>query len=300
MNVSVIDIGSNTVKATIFSLLENKKRTVIDYKGYKSKLVACVEEIDGMRVMSSEGISRLNSSLKGLMDFSAMHSCERIYAFATASLRGIENTEEVLSSVKETVGLDIEILTGEEEAMCSLRGLLSDEITLGIKSGVMIDMGGGSTEVVYFSDGNEPLLKSLPFGCVSLYEKFVSGEIPTAEEIKAIEKYVAKELLGCQYAKNTECSMFIIGGSGRAVVKIVNGKKGNMRLKADGSDFTAVLGRFSDKDFLASVEELIPGRSQTVCPAAVAYRTIASFVSPTSIFVSESGVREGYLEKILP
>lgn len=300
MKVSVIDIGSNTVKATVFSLLSARKRTVVDYKGYKCKLIACVEEKNGIRILSEEGLSRLTDALSGLVEFSASYSCEKIFTFATASLRGIENSADVLTTVKETLGLDIEILTGEEEALCSLRGLLSDEITEDVDSGIMVDMGGGSTEVVYFSNGSLPKLKSLSFGCVSLYERFVKNDFPTDEEISAIEKYVAGELLNCDYAKGVGCPMFLIGGSARAVGKISYGKDSKNILRADGSDFSAVLKKFRDPEFAQKAESIVPGRSLTVSPAAVAYRKIASFVAPSAIFISESGVREGYLEKILP
>ena len=194
MNVSVIDIGSNTVKATIFNVGEGKCRSTLDYRGYKAKLISDVCERDGRRFLSNEGIDKLLDALYKLIEFSSFNSCELIFAFATASLRGLDNINEILNCVKSKLDLDIEVLSGEEEALCSLRGLLNDEITEGINEGVMVDMGGGSTEIVYFSNGSTPKLKSLPFGCVSLYERFVKGDVPTEEESKAIEDAINKVL----------------------------------------------------------------------------------------------------------
>lgn len=300
MNVCVIDIGSNTIKASIFKIQKNCTNKVLGYKGIKAKLVSFVEEKDGERILSSVGTEILHTSLAELLRFSEEFSCYTIYAFATASLRGICNADSVISQVKDSFGLTIEILSGEEEALCSLRGVLSDYDIGEVKEGIMVDMGGGSTEVVYFANGIDPIIVSLPFGCLSLYNNFVKGSIPTYAEKKSIETYVAKQLQKCKFAENSHVPMYLVGGSGRAVSKLINGNKGKKTLRADGGDFVKVTEMLSDTEFFKKAEEIIPGRTTTVSPASVAYYAIVKYVKPTKVTVTDSGVREGYLEKILP
>ncbi|MBR6633653.1 MAG: hypothetical protein IKL05_05055 [Clostridia bacterium] len=300
MKVSVIDIGSNTVKATIFKISNKGKRSVLCHKGFKSKLITYVEEREGKRFLNDMGEVELYRAVSELIAFSQANSCENVFAFATASLRNVENSKEIVQKLNEKFSLQVEILTGEEEALCSLRGLLTDAEAEYIQEGIMIDMGGGSTEIVYFTNGELPKLVSLPFGCLSLYERFVGGDIPDESEAEQIENYVRAELEKCKYISNLSVPVFLIGGSGRAVSKIINSGTGKKSLRSDGSDFTKILEKFKDADYLSKAEEIIPGRALTVCPASIAYRTIVRLVRPTSITVSNSGVREGYLEKILP
>ena len=298
MKICVIDIGSNTVKASVFKLLNNGRRNVEGYKGFKAKLVALIDEKDNGRFLSNEGKDVLYNSFGELIAYSEELNCDRVYAFATASLRNVSNSNEVLEEIERRFGVKVEILSGEEEALCSLRGLLSDECAEGVNEGVMIDMGGGSTEVVYFSNGIEPIIRSLNFGCLSLYKRFVKGEFPTSIERENVEKYVKKELVACDYVKSLDVPVFLIGGSARAVLKLASSK--GRTLRANGSDFESVLTYFDDKDAADRAENIIPGRVTTVCPAAIAYNTLIKFICAKSVTVSESGVREGYLEKILP
>lgn len=300
VNVCVIDIGSNTVKASIFEIDSDGKKKSVDFCGHKIKLVSMIEEVNGNPVLSDHGIDALCDSVQQLLTFADNNKCSTVHAFATAIMRKVSNAAKITAMLEESFSLSVDVLSGEEEALCSLRGLLSEEGMEGVREGIMVDMGGGSTEIVHFMNGSSPAVISLNFGCVSLQQEFLHGNVPTDEEIALIESYVLNELQKCQYVKSLQIPLYLIGGSARAISKIINGDSGKLSLRHDGSDFTTVLNKFRLKNFLQEAENIIPGRIQTVCPAAIAYRTIARFAEASSITVSESGVREGYLEKILP
>ncbi|MBE6700763.1 MAG: hypothetical protein E7582_02600 [Ruminococcaceae bacterium] len=300
MNVCVIDIGSNTIKATIFSISKNRTKKTLSFKGHKAKLGLYKAHTEDGVYLSGEGILVLCESVSDLISFAEKHNCDSVYAFATASLRGLLNAQEILDLLFEKYSLKVEILSGKDEALYSLKGLLSDEDTYNVKSGVMIDMGGGSTEIVYFDSGKTPKIVSLPFGCLNLYEEYVKDTIPTDEEILKIENHVQKELKNCTFIKGINEPVFLIGGSARAVLKIVKTCVNRDKLRSDSGDFTLVIDKMREEDFFNNAEKLIPGRTTTVTTGAVAYRTILNFIAPSSVTVSLSGVREGYLEKILP
>lgn len=300
MNVCVIDIGSNTVKATVFSINSSGIKKAIGYKGFKAKLITYVKEENGEKVLDREGVNILYDAIRSLIAFAEENLCENVYAFATASLRGLANAAQILQEIYNMFLLNVDILSGEEEALCSLKGLLNSECCVDLNEGIMVDMGGGSTELVYFRNGSAPVMKSLPFGCLSLYSGFVKGNIPTVAEESEIINFVNKVIYGCNFAKSKNIPMFLIGGSGRAIGKVVEHFFPGKRLKADGSDFTFVIGKLRDTQFFDIAESIIPGRSATVVPASIAYRCLCEYVSPSSILISDSGVREGYLEKILP
>ena len=291
MNICIIDIGSNTVKASIYSVIGKTHRREIAYKGNKEKLITYVDE---NKFMSEEGIRRLNSSLEGLLSFSEEHGCQKVFAFATASLRGVQNSEYIVESIFEKYSLHIDILSAEDEALCSLRGLLTDPEASQVKNGIMIDMGGGSTEIVLFENGKMPQINSLNFGCLSLNELSVSRE--------ELSKIIKKELLKCSYVKNSSCPLFLIGGTARAVLKIINVEKNTLsnNLRTDGIDFSYIADNMHNEKFIDFVKKVVPSRANTVFSGALAYSEIIKFIKPTAVIVSDSGVRDGYLERILP
>ncbi len=285
MNVCVIDIGSNTVKASVYKVTKSTNKTELAFKGNKEKLITY---IDSERKMSDEGINKLRNAIKTLLDFSKEYNCERVFAFATASLRNVTNAEEIINIIYSEFEIEIEILSEEEEALCSLKGLLSDPETSGVNNGIMIDMGGGSTEIVLFENGKEPIIKSLKFGCLSLSEN--------------IKETVNSELLKCLFAKDANCPVYLIGGTARVVVKLINliKKQDTKILKSDLSDFDRIIDNIHNEEFIDFVRKVSPQRVTTVFSGALAYREIINFIKPTKIYVSDSGVRDGYLERILP
>ena len=294
MNVCIIDIGSNTVKASVYKIISKSRRQEIAYKGSKEKLITCIDN----GIMNDEGIKRLCNSLESLLSFSTEYKCERIFAFATASLRNVNNADDIIDIVENKFGVTIEILSEEDEALCSLKGLLSDFSMSGIDKGVMIDMGGGSTELVTFENGKMPKIRSMKFGCLSL----IDDEFGKDNYEYNIRKTVKKELEKCTFAKDIHFPVFLIGGTARAVNKILNVMDGTDKnnLRTDGMDFERIAREYNKPSFRAFLEDIVPYRQDTVVSGAIAYSEIINFIKPVSVSVSESGVRDGYLEKILP
>lgn len=299
MNVAVIDIGSNTVKASVYKIIGKNRRIELGYKGYKDALITC---IDGNGNVTQEGINRLSSTIEKLILFSKEFDCDNIYAFATAALRKAKNASEIISLIDERYGILVDVLSESEEAIYSLKGLLSSP-ELGLyKNGIMVDMGGGSTEIVMFENGRAPILKSFCFGCLSLIDAFCEGGEPTKTYISDISQYVKKELQSFEVIQNSNLPLFLIGGTARAVLKISNFLKGTSFnfVKSDGSDFKTIFEKCEESDFKSILSDIIPERSKTVVSGSVAYYEIVKYIAPVSVVVSDSGVREGYLERILP
>ncbi len=299
MKCSCLDIGSNTIKISIFEKRQKHWRTAF-YQGEQTGLISYVEKTENSRVLSSEGIEALCSALERLISFSKEKGVDTIFAFATASLRGIDNTDEVLACVMERIGLSVEILSEEEEALCSLKGLLCDERCEGVEEGVMIDMGGGSCEIVHFKNGYTPEIVSLKIGCLDLTNKFISDFPPKISETKKIKEYVKTELEKCPFFKNLNCSVYLIGGTARAVGKLSCSLKPRNKEQFSITDFDMIVRGMCEEDSVRQkAKEIIPKRLYNVTAGAAAYSEILKFITPAAVFVSESGVREGYLERIL-
>ncbi len=299
MRVSCLDIGSNTIKINVFEKKHNRWSTA-KFMGEPTGLISYIEKNEDGRVLTDKGLDVLLSTLERLIAFSEENASERLFVFATASLRGVDNVEDVITAVKNRFGVTIDVLSGEEEALCSLRGLLCDERCEGISEGVMIDMGGGSSEIVYFKNGADPKIISLPFGCLSLTNQFVSDFPPKISECEMIRKHIKEHLIKCDYAKNLNCPVFLIGGTARAVGKLSLKLVPRNREVFIIADFEKIAQGMCKSDFVRdTAAELIPKRLYTITAGAAAYSQILEFISPSGVYISESGVREGYLERIL-
>lgn len=299
MKCSCIDIGSNTIKVSVFEKKGKHWQTRAFY-GEQTRLVSYIVENNGKRILSQDGVSALIGALENMLSFSHENLADSVFAFATASLRGVENADEICERVKNELGIVIDIISGHEEALCSLKGLLNEEICESVDEGVMIDMGGGSCEVVYFKNGHEPEIVSLPVGCLLMTNRFLKDFPPKEEDISILRKFVAEELGKHKFLKNLSCPIYLIGGTARAAVKIVKKYKGLKRQVFNLGDFdTITIKMCTDEQFVRLCQEEIPKRVTTVTAGTAAICEVIKFVGAKQIYLSESGVREGYLERIL-
>ena len=170
-----IDVGSNTIRLSIYQcetdgikLLLNKK-TMAGLAGY-------VE--DG--ALSPKGVHKACSVLNSYKDIVHNFGIEQLYVFATASLRNISNSQEAVAQIEEKTGLAIDVITGEEEATLDFIGATR---LMDVDDGILVDIGGGSTEIVVYEDGKILKATSIPVGSLSLFSGYVGGLIPTNEEL---------------------------------------------------------------------------------------------------------------------
>ena len=131
--------------------------------------------------LSSQGVKKLIKTLNSFKKTAQAFQIKKMYYFATASLRNIDNSKEVLKKVKKETGICIELISGEEEGYLDYYAV-SQEMHL--EKGILIDVGGGSSELVGFRNGKVLGNKSLPIGSLSLYRQYVHGILPTLEERK--------------------------------------------------------------------------------------------------------------------
>ena len=299
MKCSCIDVGSNTVKISVFEKCGQQWKNV-GYMGEQTKLISYVIINKDEKILSDDGKKALYEVLERLIDYSSSQGVEYIFAFATASLRGVSNASEIIEDVYKRFGVSLEILSAEEEALCSLKGLLLDEKCEGINNGVMIDLGGGSTEIVYFENGKEPEIVSLDFGCLSLTDRFVKSFPPPNESLDLIRRHVRDKLLQCSFIKNSCTQVFLIGGTARAAAKMAFELFPRNKEIFKSSDFISIAEKMVCDDEVRKIaKELIPKRLFTITAGCVAYYEILECINPSEIHLSESGVREGYLERIL-
>ncbi|MGN1096134.1 MAG: hypothetical protein ACI4QR_07065 [Eubacteriales bacterium] len=300
---AVMDIGANSVRMNIYDIdTSNGRFTVIDSARHTLGLASYA--VNG--ALSADGAGKLTAVMRDFLARANSIPCDRFSAFATASLRGLSNSSEIVSSIKQRFGVDIEIISGRREAEYDFKAIRSRFGDAMYKNGVIIDMGGGSTEMITFSEGHSKELTSMPLGCVMLGKKFIpdikKSLFPDETEIKNIREYTKNILfentLFCGKGEN----LYLIGGTGRAIARLhseINGAdvKNTDGYTFDTSDISDII-TFALKDAAyggSVIKRMMPDRLTTIIPGLVAYDEIFRFLSSKRATVCASGVREGYL-----
>lgn len=295
---SIIDVGSNTIRMVIYKI-EGSGYTDIAHERDFAGLITYVN--DG--ILQDEGKERVISVLSKMANICKEKKCDKVHCFATASLRFVKNIDSVISEIKEKTGIEMEIISGEDEAKYDFYGLMSET---NAKDGIGFDLGGGSCQLFKFSEKNLEFFKSLKIGGQVIYKKFVSDELPKKEEIQKIYEYIKTSLAPLFEIENLPCpTIYAMGGAARNAAKYII-SKGKCKKDLSGYKITKeeLIDMCREICFTLKGKErvlrVIPDRLTTIIPGIVTIIAILDHTGAESISIVLHGVREGYLyEKLL-
>lgn len=296
MKYAVIDLGSNTIRLVVYEETNAEFHALFTQK-FTAGLAAYLQ--DGM--MTPEGIRLICTTLQRCkMLLKEFTPCTTL-AFSTAPLRNIRNTQEAIDQIYAETGYSVDVLTGLEEAYLDYYGVQRE---LPVESGLLFDIGGGSTEVLTFAHDGTGVIESVPIGSLNLSKKHIAKLFPDKKERDAIRLQVQKSLkrhkLNHLPPYETICG---IGGTARTVLQLLQAMK--VILPAQRT-FTAEQFR-KLKKFLwkkdSAVMELLtqycPDRLHTIFSGILILETLILQSQCTTVYVCKYGVREGYLRRYL-
>lgn len=291
----VIDIGSNTIRLNVYHVYNGGFKLIL-----KNKVSAgLVNYIDSAK-MNKSGIELASTILREMNKTCEALQLNDVLAFATAPLRNISNSDYAKKSIEDYSGLEIDVISGKEEASYSYRGAIYD---IHISQGLVVDIGGGSTELVHFEDEDMMYLTSLEIGSLNMFNKYVDMILPRKKELKNIKAHTEKELEGVSFDTEKDLDIVGVGGTLRACLDINNyindyDEDNNVISK---KDLKKILKMLSD-DFNTSKSIILkvkPDRIHTIMPGIRILKSIVKKYNSKKIYVSQFGVREGYLAKYL-
>jgi exopolyphosphatase/guanosine-5'-triphosphate,3'-diphosphate pyrophosphatase len=188
--MGVLDVGSNTVHLLIVDAHAGAAPIPAMSQKYELRLAEQLKD-DGHLKKSS--VKTLIEVLHECHKFIKEHDCDELLAFATSAIRESNNSDVILERIRSEVGIDLQVLDGEHEAILTF---LAVRRWFGWSSGRLLvaDIGGGSFEVAIGTDEHPELAMSTPLGAGRLTRDFFTTEIPSDVELKALRKYVKKTL----------------------------------------------------------------------------------------------------------
>ena len=296
MKYAVIDLGSNTIRLVVYEETNAEFHALFTQK-FTAGLAAYLQ--DGM--MTPEGIRLICTTLQRCkMLLKEFTPCTTL-AFSTAPLRNIRNTQEAIDQIYAETGYSVDVLTGLEEAYLDYYGVQRE---LPVESGLLFDIGGGSTEILTFAHDGTGVIESVPIGSLNLSKKHIAKLFPDKKERDAIRLQVQKSLkrhkLNHLPPYETLCG---IGGTARTILQLLQAMK--VILPAQRT-FTAEqfrkLKKFLWKKDSAAMELLTqycPDRLHTIFSGILILETLILQGRCTTVYVCKYGVREGYLRRYL-
>ncbi|MCR4875308.1 MAG: Ppx/GppA family phosphatase [Clostridia bacterium] len=214
--IAIIDVGSNSARLVIVDILENGFFQVEDQLKETLRLAQDMEE-DGF--IQPARIAQTVKTLKMFSRLCDANKIERIYAYATEAIRKAKNQRGFLDEIESSTGIKLKVLEYEEEAKLVYQGVIN---SLDIPRGLIVDIGGGSTQFIYYNRKNLLQFATLPLGAVVITDMFKNEGANPLERSKAMEEYVLKQLEQLPWLKEIapDTKLIGVGGSFRNIGKI--------------------------------------------------------------------------------
>jgi exopolyphosphatase/guanosine-5'-triphosphate,3'-diphosphate pyrophosphatase len=190
MRLGVLDIGSNTGHLLVVDA--HGGAAPMPAFSYKEPL-RLAEHLDDRGAVTDAGVEALTRFVAQALTVAEDKGCAETLAFATSAVRDAANSDEVLKHVQDVAGVDIGILSGEDEARLTF---LAVRRWFGWSSGrlAVFDIGGGSLEIAAGADEAPDVAQSLPLGAGRLTRDWLAGDPPDPEAVRRLRSWVRTEV----------------------------------------------------------------------------------------------------------
>jgi exopolyphosphatase/guanosine-5'-triphosphate,3'-diphosphate pyrophosphatase len=209
MRLGVLDVGSNTVHLQIMDAHHGS--APVPYQSFKEE-IRLAEFLTDSGDLSSQGITTLLGTLNRLKNQARDIKIDETLAFATSAIREANNSEKVLKAVLGETGIDLQVLSGEDEARFTF---LAVRRWVGWSAGdvLLLDIGGGSLEIARGDQENPSYSNSVMLGASRMTRQFLSGDPFSEKSLKKLDKHIEETLspLKSDVGDTSKCS--VIGTS---------------------------------------------------------------------------------------
>lgn len=206
--IGVIDIGTNSVRLMLATRAENGE---VESLFKTIRTVRTGQGVNETKRLHPDAIERTVGAVSELCTIAREWSTEvQIAAFATSAVRDARNKQELIDQIEVNCGVKLDVLSGEDEAQTGFAGAIPPG-----KSGGIIDIGGGSTEVIFGRAGKIEYAKSFNIGCVRALDIF--GKQP---DLEAVQMWAKEAFLEIKPLDDKDMLFYTIGGTATSIAAI--------------------------------------------------------------------------------
>jgi exopolyphosphatase/guanosine-5'-triphosphate,3'-diphosphate pyrophosphatase len=295
MNIAVIDIGTNTVLLLIAQFDTSGKITPLVYEQRAPRLGKGVDSEKRLEVDSMLRVIEVLEEYAGIM---SQYQLASIVVCGTSALRDAHNKDQFAELIHQKVGMDLEILNGEEEALWTYKGAISGLSS--ISKATVVDIGGGSTEITTGDQYTVTNRVSLDIGSVRLTERWLKHDPPLRSELNQASEKVSNELATVKNLDVWESTLVGVAGTATSLAILdqrqheftINAvTKYHMTKEAVQSLFTKLKGMQVKE--IKKLSAVLEGRADIITAGTLILSQVMTQYKFDEMIVSERGVRYG-------
>jgi len=300
MRIASIDIGTNTILLLIVDINQDGIIKVLHDEQVIARLGKGVDE---NRIINQETFARAKDFLAHYKEVCNAFSVEQITAVGTSALRDARNNQEFIQYIKESIGIAIEIFSGDEEAMWTYRGGISDVIGRSEQFSV-IDIGGGSTEIITGNSVGIQSKISLDIGSVRITERILKNSPPDNSALIEAHEFILSTFSAEQI--QTIRSQYTIGVAGTltTLAALHQQLPNYIQEKVNGyiltlNDIRSMFVLLKDKSLeqIAAFPQISAGRADIILAGIMILMGLMEKSGLEQITVSDRGLRYGIILK---
>jgi exopolyphosphatase / guanosine-5'-triphosphate,3'-diphosphate pyrophosphatase len=287
LRLAAIDIGSNAARLLISDTVPGPKGNIEFIKAalVRVPLRLGFEVFEKGRISpaKTEKIIKTLKSYKLLLD---VYEVKHLKACATSAMRDAENAPEIIRKIKAETGIDIQVVSGQEEASIIYENHFAEHLS-GDESYLYIDVGGGSTELTFFSDGKLVFKESFNIGTIRILKNQVSEA-----QWDELKEFIKSKTKGYHHVTAI--------GSGGNINKVFSLSK-----RKEGKPLSLDLLREYFKEFSSltlsqrmSLYHLREDRADVIVPALLIYINVMRWAEAEEIMVPKIGLADGLIHTL--
>lgn len=296
MIIASIDIGTNTVLLLIAEVNLTVGTIVSILNEYRMPRI-------GKGLTPGENISdtKIDELFNVLADYKSLIlecKCDKILITATNALRIASNSNEIKKQIKATFDFDVDIISGDQEAEYAFLGALSGSNQT--QYSLVIDIGGGSTELIYGNYNNISFKKSFQIGSVSATEKYFMNALPSTDELNIFMNDLIKIFSEIKNKFRPD-NVIAVAGTSTTLVCMKNNLKDFDESIVEGSTLSRndllilidIIAKLNPEQIRNKFGSVMKGREDIILAGAIILKSVMELIELNEITVSSRGTRYG-------
>lgn len=294
MRLGVLDVGSNTIHLQVMDAHLGARPTPATNFKVELRLTDYLDETGSI---TKEGIKQLHDAIADAVSHANQNKTDEILAFATSAVRDAKNGPEIIQEINQRHQIDLQILTGDEEARMTF---LAVRRWMGWSAGklLVLDIGGGSLEIASGIDENPEATISFPLGAARLTRDFLTGDPYSSKGVKFLEEFVQTKLEDelPSILRVHDANHFIATSKTFRTLARLSGHMFNENPKfLESANLKSMISKLADMTNKTRAE--LPGvsasRAQQIVAGAIVARSVMAILDIEKVEICPWALREG-------
>lgn len=286
MRFAAVDIGSNAVRLLFCDVYPYQNKEVIKKTSLVRLPIRLGEDVFTQKEVSQKNIDKLIKSMHAFKNLVDVYDVIEYRACATSAMREAANGKQIIKEIKKQTGINIEIIEGNVEAELIYQTHVAEK--LDAKGCFLyVDVGGGSTELTLFAEGNKLLSRSFKIGTIRLKNDLVTTKV--WNEFNSWTKKIKK--------KHQPSLIIATGGNINKLYKLCGLKDYKLMEYSDLKQMNSFIEKFSIEDRIVKLG-LKPDRADVITHAGKIFLSVLKETDVKNIFVPKVGLADGVIQQL--